>query len=238
MEEWSPTPVEVMSATTFVLSEEPVLSDALYIFGSMADRGLDERELKTASVLYHLGVVSKNVVHGATVAEVSSLFDLEGYGYEFLKEVLMQSGVPEADIVAIPRSSHTAGEARNFLLMAAERGWNTVTIMAYPFHQLRCFLQMITLMEETGVWLKVYNKSFVLRGVDWQRPIKRAVRRGENLLGMKDMNELMRSHVAADYDRIVKYAQDPTLTGQNFTRHATIPEMFRYVARRDTILKS
>ena len=108
--------------------------------------------------------------------------------------------------------------------------------MAYPFHQLRCFLQMITLMEETGIWLKVYNRSFTLRGVDWQRSVKRAIRNGANLLGMTDMKEPMEIHIAADYERIVKYAQDPALTGQQYTRHATIPEMFRYVAKRDANL--
>lgn len=234
MSEWKPTPLEMMSAMVFVLSEEPVYSDALYIFGSMADRDLDARELKAVSDLYHIGFVPKIVCHGATVAEVSELFDLDGYGYEFLKVELVKLGIPEDDILANPRSSHTAGEARNFLLMAKERGWGKVTVMAYPFHQLRCFLQMITLMEETGVWLKVYNRSFALRGVDWQRPIKRAVRKGVNLLGMTDMNEPMGIHITADYERIVKYAQDPALTGQQYTRHATIPEMFRYVAERDT----
>lgn len=235
MGEWQPTPLEMMSAMMFVLSEEPVVSDALYIFGSMADRDLDARELRVVSDLYLLGFVPKIVVHGATVAEVSEQFDLEGYGYEFLKTELMKLGIPENGILANPRSSHTAGEARNLLHLAEEKKWKTLTITAYPFHQLRCFLQMITLMGETGIWLKVYNRSFTLRDIDWKRPIKRAVRKGVNLLGMTDMNEPMETHIAADYERIAKYAQDPALTGQKYTRHATIPEMFRYVAERDII---
>lgn len=233
MDKWVPTPLEVMSAMTFVLSEEPVPSDALYIFGSLADKNLDERELDAASNLYLNGFVSKVVVHGATIAEVSELFDLTDYGYEYLRETLIRLGVRKDDILANPRSSHTAGEAKNFLQMAENRAWKTVTIMAYPFHQLRCFLQVVALLNETSP-PRVYNRSFTLRGTDWHRPIKRTVRKGVNILGMTDMNEEMESHVAADYERIVQYAQSPALSGKQYTRHATIQEMFRYVEKRDT----
>lgn len=234
MSDWQPTPLEVMSAMTFVLSEEPVPSDALYILGSQADKDLDAREIKTAADLYKLGFIPRIVVHGATIEEVSRSFDLTDYGVEFLKAELMKFGVPEKDILATPSSYHTAGELKNLLRMAQERGWGTITIMAYPHHQLRCFLQIIALMEETGVRLKVYNKSFWLGDIDWKRPIKRPVHKGQNILGLKDIDAPMYGNIAAEYERVVKYAQDPASSGQKYTRHATIPEMFHYISERDT----
>ena len=235
MSDWQPTPLETMSAMMFVLSEESVYSDALYIFGSLGDKDLDSRELNAAADLYDRGLARRVGVNCPTIAEVSERFDLTGYGFEFLKRELLSRGVHENDIFAnSPTSFNTAGEARNLLRMVAEEQWRVVTIMAYPFHQLRCFLQLIALLDSPPQ-LKIYNKSFTLRDIDWQRPIKRPILKGSNLLGMTDMNEPMASHTAADYERVVKYAQDPALSGEHHTRHATIPEMFRYVAKRHSL---
>jgi hypothetical protein len=77
-------------------------------------------------------------------------------------------------------------------------------------------------MEKLGINANVYNKTF--HTMDWKGQLSKP------LLGGGEIKGLVMDHVAAEYERIVKYAQKG---GIGYTRHATIQEMFEYLKKRN-----
>ena len=229
MAEWMPTHAEVMAATILMLSEEPVRSDALFIHGSQGDRELDEREMSRAATLYCRKLFRKIVLNGLT-AERCKKLNLAYSGYEVFHQGLRERGVWQGDIELLAPSNHTAAESENLLVLARNRGWERVTIMSYPHHQLCCFLSIVEAMRKLGIWIRVYNQSFRLEDSLWQKSMTKVVIAGGAAGGTPVEGDL-RAHVAAEFARIVKYGQK---SGDGFIPHATIEEAFAYIRGRDT----
>jgi uncharacterized SAM-binding protein YcdF (DUF218 family) len=219
---WKPSEVEIMQATLAVLCDkEAYVPDVVFLHGSPArDDELDERLVYEACELY--GFKTIFVLNGLTQKECLKL-GLAYNGYEEWQEYLLNSGVGKEDIILLEPSKHTAAESMNLLLLAKENKWNNIVIMSYPYHQLRCFLQIIALMDEVRFYPNVYNRTF--SGLDWTREMFKPV-----LGGGRAVDGTLKDHIAAEYERIVKYAQRGD---SSFTRHATIPEMFEYIRSRD-----
>ena len=167
------------------------------------------------------------VVNGLTGEECDEL-NVAYTGLENWLEKLGTFGVQSYSVELLHNAPNTAAESKMLLLMAREKGWATLTIMSYPYHILRCFLQIISLMEESGIWLRVHCQTF--QEVEWTRPMAKPVMKGAEPVFGK-----LPEHIAAEFQRIITYAQEPPLENgkPKYTRHATIPEMFGYLERRE-----
>lgn len=230
---WEPTAQEILLASA-VLYDRPEVSDALFFHGAPArDNWFDGKLLDLASERYYAGPLHEHtiVLNGLT-AEECQRRRLSYVGYETWKKKLVERGVREKDIIILPPSLHTGAESRNLLLMAKERGWERLIISSYPYHQLRCFLQIIALMPEVGYFPNVYNLTF--HEIGWDCHLVKTVMDGQTVLGGKDVGGTLPQHIQEEYARIVSYAQEaPIVDGKpKYTRHATIPEMLKYLEKR------
>lgn len=233
MKQWKPTPLEIMQALLFVLCDEPVRSDALYVFGSQGDELLDAEELKTAANLYLNGFAPKIVINGISAYKSREL-NMAYIGYESWLLGLMNCGADKKDILFIPPSLHTAEESLNILVLSEKMDWKTLTIMSAPHHQLRCFLTIISLMKDRRTKLEIHNRTFGYAPFDWSRDMTKLVLSGKMAVSAGNVNGNMEAHISAEFERIVKYAQYWEPDDAPYTRHATIPEMFEYLKKRGT----
>lgn len=229
---WQPTMAEMVSGFLAVLTDSPppISTNALFIHGSQGDPQLDAKELNAALAIYRKYHTDKIVLNGLTTEECREL-NLAYCGYEKWGKFFLDCSIPEEDIILLPPSKHTGAESENLLLLARDRGWKSVTIMAYPYHLLRCFLQIVAAMKKLKIHLRVYAKTFGLDGDDWRRQTTRSVMGGANVLGDRTMNGRMVDHIASELDRVVGYAQE----SENFTRHATISELLQYLTERSCL---
>ncbi len=229
MTEWMPTHADVMAATVLVLSEEPVQSDTLFIHGSQGDAELDELETVQAGEFFYNGFCKRVVLNGLT-AEVCKELNLAYRGYEvFLEGLTERMSIPMENIQLLVPSNNTAAESENLLTLARECGWKTITVMSYPHHQLRCFLQIVEAMRKLDIRVRAYNQSFRLKDSLWHKSMTKAVMAGGAAGGVSVVGEL-RDHVSAEFARIVKYGQKKSA---GFIPHATIEEAFAYIRERE-----
>lgn len=223
---WTPTPEEIMAATMLVLSEKPMRSDALFIHGSPGDIELDELEITRACELYHDGFCKSVVLNGLSAEECGKL-NLAYRGYEVFRQGLAEQNIPKGNIHLLTPAHHTAAESENLLTLAREHGWTTVTIMSYPHHQLRCFLQIVEAMHRLDIRVRSYNQSFKIWNFLWRKTMTKTILRG----GEPPIVGTLRDHVAAEFLRIEKYGQK----NSGFPLIATIGEAFAYLRERETI---
>ena len=230
MEKWEPSALEMMQAMVAVLNDPCEKTDATLLHGAPARS--DELDLRLMEKVARSRIISNEliVINGLTAKQCQEL-NLAYVGFEKWLKLIRPAYVPRSRIVVMPASRNTAEESRNFLLMAKERGWKKVTIASYPYHVLRCFLQIIALMKEMDM-MDLHVSCATFQGIDWNREMKKPVLGGQTVLGTGDIAGTLPRHIAEEFQRIVAYAQDPKLTGKNYTRHATIPEMFEYLKNR------
>ncbi|MBI5077507.1 YdcF family protein [Candidatus Falkowbacteria bacterium] len=229
MEKWEPNALEMMQAMFAVLNDPCQHTEAMFIHGAPArDDQLDYRLLSRV-------VQAKNekfILNGLTAKQCQEL-NLSYVGFEEWQRLLRENNVAQENIIIMPASKHTAEESRNFLLLVKKNGWKKVAIASYPYHILRCFLQIIELIKEMDmIDLRVSCVTFY--GIDWNRKLEKPVLNGQTVLGTGNVIGALSIHIAEEFKRIVAYAQNIELSGgQHFTRHAKISEMFTYLERRD-----
>jgi hypothetical protein len=229
-EPWTPTPLEMMLATTVVLSDHiPFQCEAVLLHGGLSVQYEPIGNTLTWSVWRQLtnSDVGVAVLNGMTRDECRALH-IAYQGYEEWKKDLLDRGVKNESIVLLPPSATTPIESRNFLLMGKQKGWTRLVITTQPHHQLRCFLQIISLMDEVDFHPKVYNAP--APGISWTQRLSKP------LLGGGEIEGAFLDHVQNEFKSIAKYAQEPgrTLDGSlEYTRNATIPEMLEYLDQRD-----
>lgn len=220
---WEPTPEEIMKAVLIALCDHRKKSDALFIHGSpMDDPYINNGVLNMSANAVHVGMVPLIVLNG--ISEKTAREKHLCYpGYEPWARELINLGIDPPQILTIPACNHTAAESEALLKLAEQKSWRTLNIISAPHHQLRCFLQIIASMEKLGIDLDVYNLTFSLLG-NTTREMKKP------LLGGGEITGTIWDHIAAETQRIIKYAQKD---GVGYTPHATIPEMLAYVKKRD-----
>lgn len=86
-------------------------------------------------------------------------------GSDMWRELLNQEEVPDEYIFGTGPAYHTGAEADELVRIARERVLQVVTIVAMPYHILRCFLTTIKAMEKARHYLDVY--SFTLPLLFW-----------------------------------------------------------------------
>jgi hypothetical protein len=233
---WQPTEFELVQAYADVLGELPsVFCEALFIHGApIRSDDLDKNLLDTAYHQYdETGMVTKMVLNGLTV-ETCRANNLAYAGYEPWKAYLLELGMREEDIIILEPSAHTGTESRNLLQLAKAQGWQNIAIKSYGHHQLRCFLQIIALMDEVGYKPKVYNMPAV-GVVPWDLNIKKPVMTG-GTAASKDVDGKYDLHFGEEIGRIIQYAQPPFAKPDgriSHTRNATFEEMYEYLKYRD-----
>ncbi len=216
-------PLKLSKATLLVHRDKRPKTDAVFIHGS----SINSPELD--NVLLKLGALIAReqqcpvVINGISERECTEK-KLAYPGYEVWKDKLEALGV---NILTIPRSPHTAAESDAILDLAVEKGWKSVTIMAFPTHILRCMLQMVFCQKRKGMTMPVYART--LETVDWQMPAKKTV------LGGGVEEGLLLDQVESEYTRLVKYMDKD---GQGFTPHATLEELLAFMQERDKVLAS
>jgi len=233
MEKWEPNALEMMQAMVAVSNDLRLETEAILLHAAPTrDDELDQRLIKEVSFTRQM-FTRFHVINGLTRTQCIKLH-LAYNGYEQWQKWLCENFIEQQRIIVLPASWNTAEESRNFLLLIKERGWKKVAIASYPHHILRCFLQIVALMKEMDM-TDVHVSCATFHGLDWHRPMKKPVLGGQTVLGTGDIAGTLPTHIAEEFNRIVAYAQDPKLTGKNYTRHATIPEMFKYLERRKSI---
>lgn len=221
---WHPSSEEMMKALLMVLTDTGIEAptECLFWHGSPTNsRSHDRYAARSIAKFYRAGGTDNIVVNGMdgkTCKERNLCYP----GHEMFIGELRSLGVAAEDITMIPPSNHTAAESENLLRMCLQRNWKSVTITSAPHHQLRCFLQIIASMTKLGIRVDAYNRTFY--EVDWREPLKKPLLDGGEIDGM------LVDHVQAEHDRIVKYAN---ADGVQFTKNATIPEMFDYLKTRE-----
>lgn len=221
---WEPTSAEMMKAMLAVLLDKEAATDCLFWHGSPTDSARQTRA--QAGMIAHLDRTAwfgKVIINGLTGGTCNAK-NLCYPGAEIFRAALVSLGVNDGDIIEIPPANHTAAESEALLKLMKDREWNSVAIVSQPHHQLRCFLQIIASMKKLGIPVAAYNRT--PRNVDWYESLKKPV------LGGGEIDGTLADHVAAENERITKYA-DPT--GTDYSLNATIPEMFEYLKTRDSI---
>ena len=230
MKKWEPSALEMMQAMVAVLNDPWEETEAILLHGAPARSDELDRKLMHEVAAMRCLTNGHFVINGLTAKQCHEL-NLAYVGHEKWQELLHENHVVPQNIVVLPASRNTAEESRNFLLLAKERGWKKVAIASYPHHVLRCFLQIIALMKEMDM-MDLHVSCATFLGLDWNGELKKPVLGGQTVLGTGDISGTLPTHIAEEFQRIVAYAQDPKLTGKNYTRHATIPEMFEYLKNR------
>ena len=230
---WEPTALDMYKAMQVAQRDHiPYRCDAVLIHGAPStDKMFNNTLLRTVAEHHKNGCVGTIVLNGLSEEECRSR-NLSYFGFEPWWKILREHDVCARNIVRMPASPHTGVESRNFLELAAQKGWESLIISSFPHHQLRCFQTIVAQMHTMGR-RHVYNLTF--GGINLTYPMSKPVMSGKTVLGSGDINGAFEIHMEEEFKRIVAYAQEPeTVDGKpKFTRHATIPEVLEYVRWRD-----
>jgi hypothetical protein len=226
-----PSALEMMQMMYVSLGDiVPPLCHAHFVHGApAAEEQHYERLLHVVADHYHSGTVNVVVINGLSVDECKR--QSHGYcGFEIYRDILTDFGIPEKRIALLPSSPHTAAESRNLLNMARSRGWQHLIVSSLPHHQLRCFLQIVALLERP-YWFKVYNMT--TGGISLLNTVSKPAWIGSR---WPSVSAPLVKHFEEEFNRILRYAREPRVVDgvPEFTRHATIPEALAYVHWRDT----
>ncbi|MDQ3014266.1 MAG: YdcF family protein [bacterium] len=229
---WNPTPDEVALAEVAVLSDViPAQCDAVLIHGAPArDNELDQRLLASVVEKYKARKVSAIVINGLSVDDCVAK-NLAYAGYEPWQQFLMSQGVHPDDIVILEPSVHTGAESVNFLKLAFQNGWGKLMISTHPHHQMRCFLQIISMIKELGISCDVYNAPGP--GIPWKKILIKTALKG-GTVNTQDLNAPLAHHIKHELKSAIRYAQVPAVKDgkREFTPNASIPEMLKYLDKR------
>ncbi len=224
---WEPTALEMYQALVFVLKDTPPKkADALLVHAEPQDAYLDEKLLSVAVDAYKRKQIKTVVINGLP-SDICHKKNIAYSGFVTYKNFLLKSGVLEEDIICTPHAFHTAHESQAFLSIAKEREWKNLIVCGHPYHQLRCFLQIIADMNYEQFYPNVYNLTH--SGIPQNYCLLKTVFGGGKIDGT------LSDHTNAEYERIVRYAQKPILQANgkmSHSRNATIPEMFEYLENR------
>lgn len=133
--------------------EPPTPADAVYIFGQTSD---NEKSVFIAAV----NLFSRGKVKAIAFGHGGCLVSGEAYQPDWLKK-LCELGVPEKSIIPIQINSklaHTHSEALALISCAHQELWKTLYIISPAFHQIRAFVNTISIVLHNYPELKVFSK--------------------------------------------------------------------------------
>lgn len=107
---------------------------------------------RKAVELYKEGWVYKIVFSGNIVDK-----EYGSYPFEEVKPHILESGVPEEDIIHEDKSLHTRDQALEIVKMSIERGWKKLVLVASQEHQYRAYLTFLREVLDTNSGIILYN---------------------------------------------------------------------------------
>jgi len=185
-------------------------ADSVYLFGQTVDN--EESVFTTAAELFMSGKVGK-----VAFGEGGQLVTGEIYQTPDWRGKLLNRGVPENAIVTIQikaKLAHTHTEALALVEYAKVQGWKTLYVTSPAMHQLRVFVNTISIVLHEYPELKVFNK--VGMPLPWAQEIihSQRIERGTRAC-----------LVRAEWNRILRYYEKGDLVSAK--------EILDYLNRRD-----
>ncbi|MCB0166162.1 MAG: YdcF family protein [Anaerolineae bacterium] len=189
--------------------QPPVIADGAYLFGQTVDN--QQSVFETGVDLLDHGLTKKLLISAAGM--------ISGYpGLTAWKRDLVALGVDAADIIAIEPTTntilHTLIEAESLVSYLKTENCKTVVLVSAPFHQLRCFMTVVSVALKEMPELRIYNQ------VGGTLPWHETVSHSQGTLQLK-RSDLIESELR----RIDTYQQKGDL--------AETQAVFNYLIKRD-----
>ena len=131
----------------------PEIADGAYLFGQTVDN--QQSVFETGADLLHHGLTNKLLISAAGT--------ISGYpGLAAWERDLVALGINATDIIAIEPTTdtilHTLIEAESLVRYLKAKNWKTVVVVSAPFHQLRCFMTVVSVALKEMPNLRIYNQ--------------------------------------------------------------------------------
>ena len=110
--------------------------------------------------LYKRGMAKKIVFSGNIIDK-----DYGSFPFEEIKPFILESGVPEEDLIHENVSQHTRQQAIEVVKMAMANGWKKLALVASHEHQYRAYLTFLREVLDTKSGLILYNAP--VRNLNW-----------------------------------------------------------------------
>ena len=110
--------------------------------------------------LYKRGMAKKIVFSGNIIDK-----DYGSFPFEEIKPFILESGVPEEDLIHENVSQHTRQQAVEVVKMAMANGWKKLALVASHEHQYRAYLTFLREVLDTNSGLILYNAP--VRNLNW-----------------------------------------------------------------------
>jgi len=128
-------------------------ADAAYIFAQTSDN--QKNLFDTALELYKNKDIGKIVICGEE--------GKTGYpGFTNWQSKLVSLGIKQEDIIGfrtIDGSINTLVEAEGLVDFAKKKNWSVVYAISTPFHQIRVFITIVSVLKKSHSYLNIFNKS-------------------------------------------------------------------------------
>ena len=108
--------------------------------------------LPTTARLYNEGVAKQICFSGGIVN-----LDYGSFPFEMYQDKLSEYNLKSSDFVLELSSQHTFQQAEEIFKLAETHNWQTIILVASPFHQLRAFLTFLKVMRLKGLNLGIFN---------------------------------------------------------------------------------
>lgn len=110
--------------------------------------------------LYKRGMAKKIVFSGNIIDK-----DYGSFPFEEIKPFILESGVPEEDLIHENVSQHTRQQAIEVVKMAMANGWKKLALVASHEHQYRAYLTFLREVLDSKSGLILYNAP--VRNLNW-----------------------------------------------------------------------
>lgn len=110
--------------------------------------------------LYKRGMAKKIVFSGNIIDK-----DYGSFPFDEIKPFILESGVPEEDLIHENVSQHTRQQAIEVVKMAMANGWKKLALVASHEHQYRAYLTFLREVLDTNSGLILYNAP--VRNLNW-----------------------------------------------------------------------
>ena len=119
-------------------TEEPQKCDAIILL-----EGDGFARYKKAVSLYKSGIAPLICFSGGFDDEKSGAFT-----YEKVKPLILEAGVPEKDLILEGKSKNTYEQAVEIILLAQQKNWKRIVLVASHYHSYRAFLTFLCVSKQ------------------------------------------------------------------------------------------
>ena len=119
-------------------TEEPQKCDAIILL-----EGDGFARYKKAVSLYKSGIAPLICFSGGFDDEKSGAFT-----YEKVKPLILEAGVPEKDLILEGKSKNTYEQAVEIMLLAQQKNWKRIILVASHYHSYRAFLTFLCVLKQ------------------------------------------------------------------------------------------